>query len=988
MRIHLFVSACCVATMLAGAGAEARSPAAEALLARGVKEIVFSERRFCGDGHWYANFGYFFDGPDRPVYSDGGRLVKLDVESGKTTAIFEDPKGTIRDPCVHYDAKKVLFSYRKGGTMQFHLYEIGVDGTGLKQLTDGIFDDLEPTYLPDGGIAFVSGRAKRWVNCWLVQVATLYRCDGDGKNIRQLSVNIEQDNAPWVLPDGRIIFTRWEYVDRSQVQFHHLWTCNPDGTNQAAYFGNMHPGGVFIDAKPIPGTDRVVFINSPGHGKKEHAGHLSTVTDRHGPDAKSSEKRIGNIFCRDPYAVSEDCFIIADGRKIQVVDGSGRRSDLHTGRLEVSEPRPIIKRKRERVVPPRVDWSKETGTLILGNAYVGRKMKGVKKGEIKKLMILETLPKPLNYGSGLHDFWPITHGGTFTLERILGTVPVEADGSAHFEVPANRPLFFIALNEKNESVKRMHSFLSVMPGEVLSCVGCHETRVKTPERREHGVVMAMKRRASRIEPVAGVPYMIDFPKHIQPILDKHCIKCHNPDKPDGKIILAGDYGPVYSHSYMALTGLGLVSDGRNRQGNTAPRSVGDSASRLMKMLDGSHYKAKLSGVEVEMIRNWIHVGASYPGTYAALGTGMIRGNTLPRTHGPARKKAEAAFKQRCASCHRNRFPAMANYSKAGGKNKGNYFWDTHMTFNLTRPEKSILLLAPLSKSAGGWGTCKPRDGKSQSSDGRIEGESLKPLSFQRKAKPQNMTGFGRTWSGHAHLLWNRPSRAGEELLLEFNVLRSGTYEVKVNLTKAGDYGVFSFRIDDGPASQDIDTYDPRVCGPFPYKLKTMALKAGAHRLKVLVKGKNQRSRAMLFGIDSIDLVPDAKTRRDMAKKKAEPEPFRGVFRDTSDPGYRAMLALVEMGKSAIDKNKRWDMPGFKPHPYHVREMKRFGILPESFDVDRDSVDVFDLDRRYWESLWHYPRGGGPKLHENEKMKRMLVSPPRGVKWAKDLRSQR
>jgi hypothetical protein len=137
----------------------------------------------------------------------------------------------------------------------------------LKQLTDGDCDDLEPCPLPDGGIVFVSSRCRRWVNCWLSQVATIHRCDGDGRNIRQLSANIEQDNTPWVLPDGRILYMRWEYVDRSQVNYHHLWTMNPDGTGQAIYFGNQKPGGVYLDAKPIPGTPRVVLSLSAGHGR-------------------------------------------------------------------------------------------------------------------------------------------------------------------------------------------------------------------------------------------------------------------------------------------------------------------------------------------------------------------------------------------------------------------------------------------------------------------------------------------------------------------------------------------------------------------------------------------------------------------------------------------------------------------------------------------------------------------------------------------------
>ncbi|MHC5059007.1 MAG: discoidin domain-containing protein, partial [Planctomycetota bacterium] len=239
------------------AAAAARAELSGALLKHGVNEVVYVERHNGVDGHWYGNFAYYAASFDRKAYRDGSCLRILDVKTREVRDVLEDPRGTIRDPCVHYDAKRILFSYRPGGEFTAHLYEIGVDGTGLKQLTSGIYDDIEPTYLPDGGIAFVSGRAKRWVNCWLTQVAVLHRCDADGSNIRQLSANIEHDNTPWVLPDGRILYTRWEYVDRSQVHYHHLWTVNPDGTNHAAYYGNFRPGQLFIDAKPIPGTDRV-----------------------------------------------------------------------------------------------------------------------------------------------------------------------------------------------------------------------------------------------------------------------------------------------------------------------------------------------------------------------------------------------------------------------------------------------------------------------------------------------------------------------------------------------------------------------------------------------------------------------------------------------------------------------------------------------------------------------------------------------------------
>ncbi|MCP5518680.1 MAG: hypothetical protein H7A45_15630 [Verrucomicrobiales bacterium] len=128
-----------------------------------------------------------------------------------------------------------------GRVRAFPPFEIGVDGTNLRQLTDGPYDDYEPIHLPDGDLLFVSTRCRRWVNCWTTQVGTIHRSDPDGGHIRAISANTEHDNTPWMLPDGRVLYTRWEYVDRSQVEFHHLWSMNPDGTGQTVYYGNLRP---------------------------------------------------------------------------------------------------------------------------------------------------------------------------------------------------------------------------------------------------------------------------------------------------------------------------------------------------------------------------------------------------------------------------------------------------------------------------------------------------------------------------------------------------------------------------------------------------------------------------------------------------------------------------------------------------------------------------------------------------------------------------
>ena len=699
--------------------------AAERLAELGVREIVFAAREDGVDGHWYANFGYYAQDENKKLYRAEGRLCKLDATTGELTLLVDDPQGSVRDPAVHYDAEKVLFSWRKSGTETFHLYEIDVDGTGLKQLTDGIHDDIEPTYLPDGGIMFVSARAKRWVNCWLSPVAVLYRCDGDGTNIRRISANVEHDNTPWVLPDGRVLYQRWEYVDRSQVHFHHLWTTNPDGTGQMVYFGNMHPGSVFIDAKPIPGTDRVVLIDSPGHGGREHSGYVATVTDRYGPDEKSALRRVSKSRgCRDPYPLSPDNFIVAQGRKMVLMNSAGKSTDIFClpstmGRANLQEPRPVIKRERERVIPPRIDLARPTGRLIVTDVYFGRNMQGIKRGDIKKLLVLESLPKPINYTGGMD---PLSYGGTFTLERILGTIPVEPDGSAYMELPANRALFFVAMDENDLSVKRMQSFLTVMPGETTSCVGCHERRDGTAETETPlGTRLALARPPSQLEPVAGVPEVFDFPRDIQPILDRHCIKCHDYDKRSGGVILTGDRGPMFSHSYVTLTLRRQFVDGRNDpKSNLPPRSIGTSASPIMKKIAGAHHKVQLSPHEQDMIRYWIETGAAYPGTYAALGGGAIGGYAKNRQihkddPWPPAKAFRETVERRCTSCHKQtlKLPLPRSLSDEIGIsfwrpnwNDKRFRFSRHLMFNLTRPDKSLFLLAPLAKDAGGYGLCK------------------------------------------------------------------------------------------------------------------------------------------------------------------------------------------------------------------------------------------------------------------------------------------
>lgn len=556
-------------------------------------EIVFAQR-VSGRDHWYGNFGHYCEtessysnsalmtkGDMRFAFGEGGRLCRLNLRTGELTVLLDDPTGGVRDPNVHYNGRKILFSYRKGGTETYHLYEIGVDGSGLKQLTDGPDNDIEPVYTPDGRIVFCSSRCHRFVPCWRTQVATLYGCDADGSNVRMLSNNAEQENTPWMMPDGRILYMRWEYVDRNQMLYHHLWTINPDGTGVMVFFGNQHPGIAMLDAKPIPGTDKVVAVFSPSHGLAEHMGPIAVVDPSRGPDDMSMAREIGKRRFRDPYPITEDRFLVADAEGIHLLDSDGRTQPLYRperkgARWACHEPRPIRSRPCEPMLPSRIETARATGFLVLSDVYKGRNMEGVRRGDIKKLLVLEQLPKPANFSGGQE---PLSIGGTFTLERVLGTVPVEPDGSAYMELPAVRSLFFVALDENDLAVKRMQSFVTVQPGETTSCVGCHERRTRSPHARPEGVLAATRRPPSQIRPISGVPDVLDFPRDVQPILDKHCVDCHNADRPEGNVDLSGDRTPLYTTSYWAMFVHGLVADGRNKHGDRPPRSIGRSSPR-------------------------------------------------------------------------------------------------------------------------------------------------------------------------------------------------------------------------------------------------------------------------------------------------------------------------------------------------------------------------------------------------------------------------
>jgi hypothetical protein len=726
---------------------QAQTPGLAARMLNGpmkdVERIVLAERAPDRDGHWYANFGYKCHAPNEYVYGPGGgKLLILNVRTGQTEVLLDDPAGGVRDPVVDYDAQRVLFSYRPGGTHRYHLYEIDIDGSNLRRITKGNFDDYEPCYLPDGGIMFVSSRCYRWVPCWYTQVGVMYRCERDGSDVRQISFGVEHENHPWVLPDGRVLYTRWEYVDRHTNGFHHLWTVNPDGTAQMIFYGNLGFGELLIDAKPIPGSRKIATIVAPGHGKSEHQGDVFVLDGDYGPantkpkgapggspgparqNRKGPELQINRhtratdhprsmMSWRDVLPISERAFLVCCQDGLYVMDHQGnfeaiyrssRQSVAYEDRgktreadVWVHEPRLLAGRKKEPVIPSRTDDTATTGTMVLADVYEGRNMAGVERGQIRKLLVMEELPRPISmmWSPTQYRLNKIGQSSTIIVHRVLGTVPVEADGSAHFEVPAHRPLFFVALDENDVSVKRMQSFVSVMPGERVSCVGCHENRIQAPHDQKRGYLTALTRPADAIAPVPGVPEsgIIDFPRDIQPLLDKHCTGCHNHKKRAGGIRLDGARNPWWTYGYNSLiakgqTGMAGKYFQEGQYGNMPPRSIGSAAAKLLDKVAGQHHDVVLSGKEHSLLRTWIDSSAAFAGTQAVL--------AQPEPNPPRMDRlGQTVVHRKCGSCHmpagRTRWP-----------------FDRNRYIDLDRIDRSLLLRAPLAVKAGGLGLCRKR----------------------------------------------------------------------------------------------------------------------------------------------------------------------------------------------------------------------------------------------------------------------------------------
>jgi hypothetical protein len=629
----------------------------------------------------------------------GGGICVLESpgQSLNARALAPDalPPGSFQHVDVSPDGQRLLFAYCHAETVPqnrelhldrvYHLYEMGADGTGLRQLTEGPWDDFCPRYLPDGRILFLSTRRGGYHRCGRgpCPVYTLALAEADGSNPRPISFHETNEWDPSVMADGRIVYTRWDYVDRDAVYYQQLWSVRPDGSDVRILFGNntYNPVGIW-EARAIPGSRRLMATAAAHHAMTagsvilldpsvgvDGSEPITRLTPDvlfpeseapvapvgwHGargvstpPPVPEEQRRWPGHCYRSPYPLSETLFLAAytydaligepsmnpaNMFGLYLVDAFGNRELLHRD-LNVSSQWPMLLRARpagvrlpslaDTAAPPAAPAATTTdpirpareGTFVLANAYDADPPlpEGVR---LRRLRVLQVLPKSTPHANTP----PVGMANASPGKQVLGTVPIEEDGSACFRAPAGVALAFQVLDDQGQAVQTMRSLTYLQPDEVTGCAGCHEPRLRAASARTG--LQALRRPPSAIEAGPDGSSPLSFPLLVQPVLDRHCVGCHGSEEPQGDVVLTADPEGHYTRAYAALSQRVPYSAWgnpsfypNNGEPLTHPDQFGARASPLMKKLLAGHKDVKLPPADIERLVTWMDANALFYGTF-------------------------------------------------------------------------------------------------------------------------------------------------------------------------------------------------------------------------------------------------------------------------------------------------------------------------------------------------------------------------------------
>lgn len=620
----------------------------------GFTKVVFVKRTNLQSNHYYTDY---INGGFEP----GGNLCVLDLETGATREVVSDLKGGVFGRLdLSFDAKTVVFAWKKGADDGYRIYECGLDGCGLRQLTfppadeaDLVkkyrvgyhhgTDDMDPCYLSDGGICFISTRCQFGILCDTPDDFTttvLYRMDGNGGNMRKLSNSSVSEATPAVMNDGRILYTRWEYVDKGAVSVKCLWAMNPDGSGSSEIYGaDIALPPTFTQGRPIPGADNLFVAAGTPHFPQNAVGTIIRIDTSKNirtrepmtyitPDVDVRGEggfwfdpagKWGRRLFKDPYPLSEKLFLVSmnpTGEATEKVnwgicslDETGQTTllyqDPHYGSFM---PIPLQARRRPPVLATRTDpdlAAMNKAACIITDVYRG--MEGIQRGQAKYLRINEQVPRPWNarrfWGGDDYDqqHAAISKDASLGLKVQLGIVPIEPDGSAYFLVPADRNIYFQVLDEHFMELQRERTYVNYRPGERRSCTGCHETPSQAPLQQVKAP-LALARAPSEPGPQPGElsgARPLHYPTDVQPVWDKYCVKCHSGSEPKGELDLSGKMTTHFNTSYESLMPgnskrgrhlLGpIIGENHPKTGNVEylpAKSLGSHTSVLAAMLSG------------------------------------------------------------------------------------------------------------------------------------------------------------------------------------------------------------------------------------------------------------------------------------------------------------------------------------------------------------------------------------------------------------------
>ncbi len=524
-----------------------------------------------------------------------------------------------------------------------------MDGGGMRRLTSAAgVSDIDPVYLPDGCIAFSSTREPKYCMCNRHIMANLFRMERDGANIHQIGRSTLFEGHGSVMPDGRILYDRWEYIDRNFGDAQALWTVNPDGTNHALFWGNNtpSPGGV-IDARIVPGgKGRALCVFGSCHDRPW--GALALIDRRLGLDGRDPvvmtwpRSAVGLVGVgnwdtfkqvrpryEDPYPLDDSFFLCArtmddgDGEAtgIFIVDVFGNEALVHFEEPGCFDPMPLMARSRPPVIPSRRNFTDDTGRMYVLDVNNGTHMRGIRPGEAKYLRIVESPGKQtwnMFPWSGQGTLWPGMNWHDFLNKRIIGTAPVAEDGSAYFTLPAETFVYFQLLDENGMMIQSMRSGAMVQPGEITGCVGCHDNRRFAPPVATSTMPEAVTRDPATPAGWYGEPRLFDYMREVQPVFTDNCVRCHDFGKEPGRTLnLAPDRTLTFNVSYNELWRRGYVAAiGAGPAAIQQPKTWGSHASRLVDVIRSGHQSILLDAESLDRIITWIDINAPYYPVYA------------------------------------------------------------------------------------------------------------------------------------------------------------------------------------------------------------------------------------------------------------------------------------------------------------------------------------------------------------------------------------